>query len=82
VTRNAGGAFILTVVATNATTDSTLLVNGVEPRRVRAAVTASNQTTFTAKGKFCAQLPGPIVLRSPAGVNSAPFQCNKTCATQ
>jgi hypothetical protein len=67
----------------NIPVESTVLVGGVEPKKVKFVnPTGGVTTTVTAKGKFCAQLPGPIVIKTPAGVTSQPFQCNKTCATQ
>jgi hypothetical protein len=67
----------------NADPASQVFVGGVQPKRVKGQVqTGTNITTFTAKGRFCAQLPGPIVITTPQGVSSPAFQCNKTCATQ
>ena len=82
VTRNANGKFLLTITG-SFPDQSKVTVGGQEPKKLKfGPVVGGVTTTVTAIGKFCGNLPGPIVITSPAGVASQPFQCNKTCATQ
>jgi len=83
VTRGETGKFVLTITGTNIKDQSTVTVNNVQPKKVKfGPIVGGVTTTVTAIGKFCGNLPGPIVITSPDGSKSQPFQCNKTCATQ
>jgi hypothetical protein len=83
VTRNSAGAFILSLTGTNIVPGGQLFVGGVSPKKVQfGAVQGGVTTSITAKGKFCANLPGPITYTNPDGTVSAALQCNATCATQ
>jgi len=83
VDRAASGKFILTITGTHFAADADVTIDGVAPKtlKVSGAEVGSTFTTITAKGKFCAHLPGPIIVRNtPEGeAASAPFQCTAAC---
>jgi hypothetical protein len=82
VDRTASGSFVLTITGTHFTQDASVTVGGGAPKKLKisgAEVGATTFNTITAKGKFCGNLPGQIVVQNPGEAASAAFQCTQQC---
>src|SRR6266404_644864 len=79
------GAFVLSVFGKGIRDGATLTVGGVTPKRLKfkgADATDGSFTQIVAKGRFCDNLPGAIVITNPNGTSSAPVVCGERCLNQ
>jgi hypothetical protein len=75
------------VTGRNIRAGATVSVGGRTPKKVKFLDLDTQTNAFTKltlKGKFCAGLPGVIIVTNPepTGGSSEPFQCNERCPSQ
>lgn len=79
------GAFVLSVFGKGIRDGATMTVGGVTPKKLKfkgADATDGAFTQIVAKGRFCDNLPGAIVITNADGFSSAPVVCGERCLNQ
>lgn len=79
------GAFILSVFGKGIRDGATMTVGGVTPKKLKFKGVDATDGAFTqivAKGRFCDNLPGAIVITNANGTSSAPVVCGERCLNQ
>ncbi|HSB12458.1 MAG TPA: hypothetical protein VLM38_23420 [Blastocatellia bacterium] len=84
VDRDDAGSFSLSIFGRGIRGGATLTIGGVTPKKIkfRDADADGTFTRITVKKKFCASLPGAILVTNPDGGSSAPLVCADRCLTQ
>jgi hypothetical protein len=85
VDRDEAGLFTLSVFGKGIREGATLTVGGVTPMRVKLRDPDPIDNTFTritVRKKFCASLPGAVVITNPDGTSSRPLLCTESCLNQ
>jgi hypothetical protein len=80
--RSSSGAFSLVLDSRGIEEGSTITVGGKRPKSVKLREQADRPGVFTRavlKGKFCAGLPGEILVTAPDGKTFQPFACGLRC---
>lgn len=79
------GAFVLSVFGKGIRDGATMTVGGATPKKLKfkgADATDGSFTQIVAKGRFCDNLPGAIVITNSNGTSSAPMVCGERCMNQ
>ncbi|HXU40131.1 MAG TPA: hypothetical protein VN937_27495 [Blastocatellia bacterium] len=79
------GAFVLSVFGKGIRDGATMTVGGVTPKKLKFKGVDATDGAFTqivAKGRFCDNLPGAIVITNANGASSAPMVCGERCLNQ
>jgi hypothetical protein len=80
--RSSSGAFGLVLESKGIEEGSIITVGGKRPKTVKLRMPTDQPGIFARailKGKFCAGLPGAIVVTAPDGKQSTPFFCELPC---
>lgn len=79
------GAFLLSVFGKGIRNGATMTVGGVTPKKLKFKGADASDGSFTqivAKGRFCDNLPGAIVITNSNGTSSAAVICGERCLNQ
>lgn len=79
------GAFVLSVFGKGIRAGAMMTVGGVTPKKLKFKGVDATDGAFTqivAKGRFCDNLPGAIVITNADGFSSAPVVCSERCLNQ
>jgi hypothetical protein len=81
ISRSDTGKVSLIISGNNFSQNASVLIGGLTPKKVKLSdlQTGGTFNTMSVVGRFCAGLPGNIVMTNSDGSKSAPFNCTKTC---
>lgn len=79
--RSETGTYSLVLTTSGVRDGSVVTIGGFRAKktRFRDSVAGNLFTTIVLKGKVCRGLPGAVVVTSPTGTASVPFQCDASC---
>lgn len=82
IERSSSGSFSMVLESRGIKEGSTITVGGKQPKTIKFRNPIDQTDVFTRvilKGRFCAGLPGPVVVTGPDGRPFPPFLCGLSC---